>query len=290
MTIASPTYPGRVFLLALTLALWGARFAGGVADALFGLGFSAPAAARVLAAALASAAGALLCLIMGRLLRRFHSGSIGQNIGVLLVVCAGVAIGWTIIVRLAFHPFVRLLMPQAPPLPSDSALSMMFVFFAWAGAWFAVANAERLRQSEARVGRADERILELETLLGAARQDKPGVVSELWAPTRSGMARLPTSEVISLSAEREYVRIHTVSGRIHLVRTSLRGLLERLDPVLFVQVHRSAVVNVAHVAAIEKRGTRGLSVLLDDGRRIAVGRNHVAAVRDLPNTGAAAAK
>jgi two-component system LytT family response regulator len=77
------------------------------------------------------------------------------------------------------------------------------------------------------------------------------------------------------------VRLRTVDGPEHLVRAALRGLHARLDPARFVQVHRSVVINVEHVAAIDRRSARGWEILMRDGRRIPVGRNYESAAHRL---------
>jgi two-component system LytT family response regulator len=66
-------------------------------------------------------------------------------------------------------------------------------------------------------------------------------------------------------------RVH-VGRKSHLLRESLRSLAERLDPQLFVRIHRSAIVNVARVRELRTSdGTDGIAVL-DDGTELRVGR------------------
>jgi hypothetical protein len=221
---------------------------------------------------------------MGQALRRLHRRSLGENVGVLFLLSAATGIVWTLVTRLGVSPLAHAIIPQTVLMPPEMTLTVVFIFFAWAGGWFSVVYAEQLRESAARADEAQLRVVELETLLGETQQAgvaSGAAVSELWVPTRGGVARLPAHEITTLTAEREYVRLRSAEGAEHLVRASLRGLHARLDPAAFVQVHRSVVVNVGHVSAIDRRATRGWEIVLRDGRRIPVGRNYEAAVRQI---------
>ena len=67
---------------------------------------------------------------------------------------------------------------------------------------------------------------------------------------------LDPGEIIWLEAEGDYVTVHTARDS-HLVTKTLASFEARLDPNRFVRVHRSALINLDHVAAMSA---------LDDGR------------------------
>jgi len=67
-----------------------------------------------------------------------------------------------------------------------------------------------------------------------------------------------------------------VNGRRHLLRASLSSLETRLDPKVFVRVHRSAVVNVTRVREWHEHSFRNLTLVLADGTRIAASRRRKA--------------
>jgi len=81
---------------------------------------------------------------------------------------------------------------------------------------------------------------------------------------------LKTAEVIWIEAEDYYVLIHSKRGR-HMVRATLSSLEQRLDPRVFLRVHRAAVVNLQEVQEI--REDAGLSLVLSDGSHVAVSRS-----------------
>jgi len=83
------------------------------------------------------------------------------------------------------------------------------------------------------------------------------------------------SEIIWIEAEDYYVLVHAKQGR-HLVRASLASLEQRLDPRHFVRVHRTAIVNVEEVRAIQDAGR--LVLTLSNGADVAVSRSRRAQV------------
>ena len=63
----------------------------------------------------------------------------------------------------------------------------------------------------------------------------------------------PVDDVIFFQSDTKYTRVVTESEDV-LIRTSLRELLDGLDPEIFWQVHRSAIVNVNRITRITRDG------------------------------------
>jgi len=57
-----------------------------------------------------------------------------------------------------------------------------------------------------------------------------------------------------------------------MVRAALSSLEERLDPRVFLRVHRAAIVNVAAVQEVSDEEGR-LTLILSDGSRVPVSRS-----------------
>ena len=68
------------------------------------------------------------------------------------------------------------------------------------------------------------------------------------------MRLIAVEEVCYFQANDKYTSVFTREGEA-LIRTSLKELAEQLDPARFWQIHRSTIVNLAHVAS----STRDLS-------------------------------
>jgi DNA-binding LytR/AlgR family response regulator len=81
-----------------------------------------------------------------------------------------------------------------------------------------------------------------------------------WIKASSGntVRLVMVSEVLYFQSDEKYTRVVTEKGDA-LIRLPLKSLLEQLDPQLFTQVHRSAIVNLQAVDRIERSepGGRG---------------------------------
>jgi len=87
-------------------------------------------------------------------------------------------------------------------------------------------------------------------------------------------------DIIRAEAQGDFVKVFTVAGA-HLVRTTLARLLERLDPQLFLRVHRSHVINCTHVAKVGLRPEGDYVVTLKAGGTVPVARAQAGAIRRL---------
>lgn len=71
------------------------------------------------------------------------------------------------------------------------------------------------------------------------------------------------STVTDVEAQGDYVRLHTLDGGSHLVRTTLSQVADEWADHGFVRVHRSHVVALHHVREVRQRGGRTTLVLPD---------------------------
>ncbi|MGZ6019682.1 MAG: LytR/AlgR family response regulator transcription factor, partial [Phenylobacterium sp.] len=127
---------------------------------------------------------------------------------------------------------------------------------------------------------AAERTRELEEVLanlrGGAEAPSPFLKS-LWIAERGGRCCVAVGAIDWIAAERDYVRIHT-NARSFLIRQSIGALAGRLDPSVFVRVHRSSLVRRDRIVRIRHAGGRG-AVVLSTGAEIAVSRRHMGALK-----------
>src|SRR6266566_6595923 len=70
-----------------------------------------------------------------------------------------------------------------------------------------------------------------------------------------------------------YANLH-IGGKELLYRAALNELAERLDPVRFVRVHRSAIVNIESVLRLEPISHGEFEVILKDGSRSRISRTY----------------
>lgn len=74
-----------------------------------------------------------------------------------------------------------------------------------------------------------------------------------WVRASSGelMHQIPIDEVLFFRADDKYTCVQT-AGSEHLIRTPIVELAAQLDPQRFVQVHRSTLVNLDHLAGTRR--------------------------------------
>ena len=79
-------------------------------------------------------------------------------------------------------------------------------------------------------------------------------------------------EIDYIEAQADYVAFHH-AGRDHLKAQRISELEAQLDPRRFVRVHRSFIVNLRQVLALERTESGGHAVRLKSGKRIPVSRS-----------------
>jgi len=119
-----------------------------------------------------------------------------------------------------------------------------------------------------------EELGEIVRLLRSAENQAQGTryETELWIRKgNGGLFRVFVDNIDWVSSEEDYVRLHTHAGSF-LMRGSIRGLEERIDPALFVRVHRRALVRKAAIAALKPSHFGHVDVVLANGKAIRAGR------------------
>jgi two-component system LytT family response regulator len=96
-------------------------------------------------------------------------------------------------------------------------------------------------------------------------------LSRVFVKERGRMIAIPLERVEHFEACDDYVAI-CVDGKRHLLHARLHDLHARLDPARFVRVHRSHVVNVDFIAAVEPRDGSRFTLVLASGARVPASR------------------
>ncbi|MES2148347.1 MAG: LytTR family DNA-binding domain-containing protein [Pseudomonadota bacterium] len=128
-----------------------------------------------------------------------------------------------------------------------------------------------------RFERAIERVGQiLSARQGTASPD--AAIEDFWAPHAGSIVRIPVATVQRIDAERDYVRL-TVDSRSYLLRAALSAVAARLDPALFVRVHRSTIVRADCVGHVRHLGSGAWEIVDRNGRPARVGRSYLADVK-----------
>ena len=126
---------------------------------------------------------------------------------------------------------------------------------------------ERIRQQAG--GDLDRR---LRALLEEVRGGR-GYLQRLVVPTGNRSVFVRTEEIDWIEAERNYIRLHA-AGRAYLLRENLGHVESALDPARFCRIHRSTIVNVDRIQAVESLLGGEYLVVLHDGTKLTSGRSY----------------
>ncbi|MDE2596230.1 MAG: response regulator transcription factor [Sphingomonadales bacterium] len=100
-------------------------------------------------------------------------------------------------------------------------------------------------------------------------------IGEFWVPHRSELLRVAASDVDRIDAERDYVRLH-VGARSYLLLQTVTGLEARLDPAMFIRLHRSVILRRDRITGLRHDGLGVWSAELADGSAVRIGRTYLA--------------
>ena len=141
---------------------------------------------------------------------------------------------------------------------------------------------ERVRQ-QLQAKDAEQRVQELQQVLHQLRTASNGTTgqafeTEFWLRGTGGLIRVPVDTIDCVSSADEYVAIHTATGQ-HLMRGSIRQFVQRVEPGLFVRVHRRWLVRRSAIARLLPRPIGQTEVILRNGRRLPAGRVYLKQLR-----------
>ena len=74
-----------------------------------------------------------------------------------------------------------------------------------------------------------------------------------------------------ISAEEKYVKLHTVEDT-YLIRETMARMEARLDPGVFMRIHRSHIVNIEFIKEIQPWSHGDYIVLLENGAKLNLSR------------------
>jgi two-component system LytT family response regulator len=108
---------------------------------------------------------------------------------------------------------------------------------------------------------------------GVADRNGSHYTTRIVFKSRGRIVFLPVSDIRWISAEENYVRISTHT-ETHLLRETMVRLEEKLDPEMFLRVHRSSIVNLQHVKEVRTEADGEYTVVLVNGERLTMSRGY----------------
>jgi hypothetical protein len=119
------------------------------------------------------------------------------------------------------------------------------------------------------------------------RDDAPNVAtahaanSQFWLRDGRISLLVDANDIISVGSAGNYVEYELTGGRNHLVRATLQSQEARLAPLGIVRIHRSRLINLKRVVALEGRPSGDFEIRLDNGKIVAGSRRFKSAVAEI---------
>ena len=82
-----------------------------------------------------------------------------------------------------------------------------------------------------------------------------------------------TEDIACIKPAGVYVILH-IGEAEYIYRAGLADVAARLDPLQFVRVHRSSIVNMNSIAFLERRSHSEFEIVLKSQKRLTLSRNY----------------
>jgi two-component system, LytTR family, response regulator len=121
----------------------------------------------------------------------------------------------------------------------------------------AIQRAREVKDTGSRIQIANRILRMLET-------NSPKYVSHFPVRMGSRIQIVLTGDLEWIASAGDYAELHS-NGRCHLVRETMNGLEEKLDPAQFVRIHRSRIVRTSCIRELRSIDNREYFIKLSDG-------------------------
>lgn len=111
-------------------------------------------------------------------------------------------------------------------------------------------------------------------------RNEEGFAKRLLVPHQGRSFFMPVAEIVRVAADGNNVELCSRRGRFRL-RTTMEALETRLDPALFVRIHRSHLISIDAIEAVEPAFHGDYTAILRGGERLPWSRRYATRRRDL---------
>lgn len=144
-----------------------------------------------------------------------------------------------------------------------------------------VISESHRRNLEAYVAKLQATVNEYFRLVGAdtepaAKKPVQGAsayLQRLMIKTKDQIAVVNVGTIDWIESAGDYVYVHSQAHK-HIVRETLVSLEERLDPLLFVRIHRSVIVNIEQISMLRPNEHGDFDVTLKCGTKLKLSRTY----------------
>ena len=121
------------------------------------------------------------------------------------------------------------------------------------------------------IGSKNELKEHIKDLIGSINQEAK-YLNRILIKSSGRVYFLKTSEISYIEAAAYYVKLHS-GKKEHVIRETLNNLESKLDPEVFVRIHRSHIVNIDYIKELEPWFNNKYLVIMKDGAKLNLSRN-----------------
>lgn len=132
-----------------------------------------------------------------------------------------------------------------------------------------VSAIERARE----IFQTNRKLQTAERLMQLLQQESPSHVSRFPVKIGTRIQVVRTQDIDWIAAAGDYVELHS-KGRCHLLHETMNSIEQKLDAQQFLRIHRSRIVRVELIEAVEGIDNREYLVRLSDGSAHRSGRTY----------------
>jgi two-component system LytT family response regulator len=137
-----------------------------------------------------------------------------------------------------------------------------------------------VRRALGRLARGRETAAAVARAIAARSREGSRYRTRFVVRVRSTHTFVAVRDIVWINAVDNYLQLHTRDGT-HLVRATMKDAERELDPEQFLRIHRSAIVNIGRIVAVDALPEGGYGVRLDSGTRLKTSRQYAGRVRRL---------
>ncbi|HNP18956.1 MAG TPA: LytTR family DNA-binding domain-containing protein [Fulvivirga sp.] len=143
-------------------------------------------------------------------------------------------------------------------------------------------DEERFKQAVLRASdriKADEsNVEELISSIKGSIEGTTKYTTHLFVQKSEKLLNIEVRDIVHLEASGDYTVITTKADQ-YLSSSGIGKLEEKLDPELFIRIHRSTIINLNALKEIEKHFNGGLIVKMENGKSFPVSRTYAKQIR-----------
>jgi len=137
--------------------------------------------------------------------------------------------------------------------------------------------AQAVQRALQRIKKDDSNLEDLINAIGKASENTYS--SHIFVQKSEKLLNLEVTEIFHLEASGDYTVLTTDSDQF-VSSTGISKLENKLNPEMFIRIHRSTIINLEKLKEIEKHFNGGLIVKMQNGKTFPVSRTYAKAIRE----------